>query len=200
LRKAPPTLKVRTSFNIVAGGATELSECDFSAEVEMRRAEGEGEVAILLSGPLREKGPARFGDEGGALPRRAGFGTARRSISTAMGARRSTRRPVRNDILKEIGKFRVRITALKAKGKGLALVRTDVEVLPGPGHIVGMAQSPQPYDLVTRPCTIDAGRFRWDIRENGRPIQSSMESFATEQEARADGRHELEKLILVSRL
>jgi hypothetical protein len=27
-----------------------------------------------------------------------------------------------------------------------------------------------------------------------------MESFATEQEARADGRHELEKLILVSRL
>jgi hypothetical protein len=62
------------------------------------------------------------------------------------------------------------------------------------------AQSPQPYDLVTRPCTIHAGRFRWDIRENGRPIQSSMESFATEQEAHADGRHELEKLIQVSRL
>ncbi len=55
------------------------------------------------------------------------------------------------------------------------------------------AQSPQPYDLVTRPCTIDAGRFRWDIRENGRPIQSSMESFATEQEAHADGRHETRK-------
>jgi hypothetical protein len=63
-----------------------------------------------------------------------------------------------------------------------------------------MAQSPQPYDLVTRPCTIHAGRFRWDIRENGKPIQSSMESFATEQEAHADGRHELEKLIQVSRL
>ncbi len=94
----------------------------------------------------------------------------------------------------------MRITALKAKGKGLALVGTDVEVLPGPRQIVGMAQSPQPYDLVTRPCTIDAGRFRWDIRENGRPIQSSMESFATEQEAHADGRHELEKLIQVSRL
>jgi hypothetical protein len=27
-----------------------------------------------------------------------------------------------------------------------------------------------------------------------------MESFATEQEAHADGRHELEKIILVSRL
>ena len=64
----------------------------------------------------------------------------------------------------------------------------------------GMAQSPQPYDLVTRPCTIHAGRFRWDIRENGTPVQSSMESFATEQEAHADGRHELEKLIQVSRL
>jgi hypothetical protein len=38
-------LKVRTSFNIVAGGATELSGCDFSAEVEMRQAEGEGEIA-----------------------------------------------------------------------------------------------------------------------------------------------------------
>ena len=115
-------------------------------------------------------------------------------------ARKLPAGPVRNDILKEIGKFRVRIKALKAKGKGPALVRTEVEVLPGPRHIVGMAQSPQPYDLVTRPCTIYAGRFRWDIRENGRPIQSSMESFATEQEAHADGRHELEKLILVSRL
>ena len=102
-------------------------------------------------------------------------------------ARKLPAGPVRNDILKEIGKFRVRIAALKAKGKGLALVRTD-------------AQSPQPYDLVTRPCTIHAGHFRWDIRENGTPVQSSMESFATEQEAHADGRHELEKLIQVSRL
>jgi hypothetical protein len=50
---------------------------------------------------------------------------------------------------------------------------------------------------VKPPCR---GRFRWDIRENGRPIQSSIESFATEQEAHADGRHELEKFILVSRL
>ena len=44
MRKAPPTKKVRTSFNIVAGVATELSGCDFSAEVEMRQAEGEGEI------------------------------------------------------------------------------------------------------------------------------------------------------------
>jgi hypothetical protein len=85
----------------------------------------------------------------------------------------------RHNALQEIERFRARITALQ---------------------LSGMAQSPQPYDLVTRPCTIHAGRFRWDIRENGRPIQSSIESFATEQEAHADGRHELEKIILVSRL
>jgi len=84
----------------------------------------------------------------------------------------------RHNALQEIERFRARITALQ---------RLDL-------------QSPQPYDLVTRPCTIHAGRFRWDIRENGIPIQSSMESFATEQEAHADGRHELEKVIQVSRL
>jgi hypothetical protein len=87
----------------------------------------------------------------------------------------------RHNALQEIERFQARITALQ---------RLDLR----------SAQSPQPYDLVTRPCTIHAGRFRWDIRENGRPIQSSMESFATEQEAHADGRHELEKLIQVSRL
>jgi hypothetical protein len=86
----------------------------------------------------------------------------------------------RHNVLQEIARFRARITALQ--------------------RLSGMAQSPQPYDLVTRPCTIQAGRFRWDIRENGRPIQSSMESFATEEEAHADGRHELEKIIQISRL
>ena len=87
----------------------------------------------------------------------------------------------RHNALQEIGRFRARITALQ---------RLDLR----------SAQSPQPYDLVTRPCTIHAGRFRWDIRENGKPIRSSVVSFATEQEAHADGRHELEKLIQVSRL
>jgi DNA-directed RNA polymerase alpha subunit len=45
LRKAPPTLKVKTSFSIVASGATELSWCDSSAEVAMRRTEGEGQMS-----------------------------------------------------------------------------------------------------------------------------------------------------------
>jgi len=50
----------------------------------------------------------------------------------------------RHNALQEIGRFRARITALQ--------------------RLSGMAQSPQPYDLVTRPCTIHAGCFRWDIR------------------------------------
>src|SRR5258705_6483771 len=86
----------------------------------------------------------------------------------------------RHNALQEIKRFRARITALQ--------------------RLSGMSQSPQSYDLVTWPCTIHAGRFRWDIRENGRTVQSSMESFATDQQAHADGRHELEKLIQVSRL
>src|ERR1700680_1145797 len=85
----------------------------------------------------------------------------------------------RHNALQEIERSRARITALQ--------------------RLSGMAQSPQPYDLVTRPCRIHAGRFRWDIRENGRPIQSSLESFS-HQEVHSDGRHELEKLIQVSRL
>jgi hypothetical protein len=83
----------------------------------------------------------------------------------------------RHNALQEIERFRARITALE---------RVDL-------------QSPQPYDLVTRPCTIHAGRFRWDIRQNGRPVQSSMESFASEQEAHMDGRLELEKLMRLDR-
>ena len=49
MRKAPPTLKVKTSFSIVASGATELSGYDSSAEVAMRRTEGEGEMNDRLS-------------------------------------------------------------------------------------------------------------------------------------------------------
>ena len=51
------------------------------------------------------------------------------------------------------------------------------------------------YGVKVRPCTIHAGRFRWDILENGRPVQSSPGSFATKQEAEASGFAEIEKLI-----
>jgi hypothetical protein len=47
LRKAPLTLKEGTSFNIVAGGATESSWCDYSAEVEIRFESGTGNDAML---------------------------------------------------------------------------------------------------------------------------------------------------------
>ena len=44
MRKACPTLKAATSFNIVVNGAPELSGCDFSAEVGMLGAKGEGKM------------------------------------------------------------------------------------------------------------------------------------------------------------
>jgi hypothetical protein len=55
-----------------------------------------------------------------------------------------------------------------------------------------------PYELVVRACTIRAGRYRWDIRVSGTPVQSSMESFASPQEAHTDGRQVIEKLMQVS--
>jgi len=58
---------------------------------------------------------------------------------------------------------------------------------------------PPPYELVVRACTIHAGRYRWEIRQIGTPVQSSMESFASAQEAHTDGRQVIEKLLQVSR-
>jgi hypothetical protein len=60
--------------------------------------------------------------------------------------------------------------------------------------------SPPPYELVVRGCTIHPGRYRWDIRQSGTPVQSSMESFATAQEAHKDGRQVIEKLMQIPRL
>jgi hypothetical protein len=58
---------------------------------------------------------------------------------------------------------------------------------------------PPPYDLVVRACTIHAGRYRWEIRLIGTPVQTSMESFASAQQAHADGRQVIEKLTQVPR-
>ena len=44
-------------------------------------------------------------------------------------------------------------------------------------------QSPAPYSLMTRPCVVDIGRFRWDIYDNDSLFQTSAESFDTEEEA-----------------
>jgi hypothetical protein len=45
------------SFNISADGATELSVCDYSAEPEMRWAEGEGEVISSSSNMMPHRAP-----------------------------------------------------------------------------------------------------------------------------------------------
>jgi hypothetical protein len=59
---------------------------------------------------------------------------------------------------------------------------------------------PPAYELTTRPCTIHAGRHRWVITGNGKPVQTSLDSFETPEKARADGRDTLERLIKTSRI
>jgi hypothetical protein len=79
-----------------------------------------------------------------------------------------------------------------AANKGRPPVSTAVETPPWPCHIVGMTdQAPPPYEF---------SRYRWNIRQIGTPIQSSMESFASRQEAHPDGRRVIERLTQVSRL
>ena len=51
-----------------------------------------------------------------------------------------------------------------------------------------------PYSVTTRPCLVDIGSFRWDTYNNDSLFQTSAESFATEEEARASGLAELERL------
>ena len=55
-------------------------------------------------------------------------------------------------------------------------------------------QHPPPYGVKTRRCTIHPGRFRWDILERGKPVQSSAESYVTRRDAEFAGRNEMEKL------
>jgi hypothetical protein len=59
---------------------------------------------------------------------------------------------------------------------------------------VDQSVSPR-YDIVARRCTILAGRYRWDIRQSGLPIRSSMDSFAGEQEVHENGRREMENVM-----
>ena len=63
-------------------------------------------------------------------------------------------------------------------------------------HIAYMADAfPPKYELMTRPCTIHAGRYRWVITGNGKPVQTSLSSFETPAMGHADGDVTLEKLI-----
>jgi len=53
---------------------------------------------------------------------------------------------------------------------------------------------PVAYEVKTRRCTIHAGRYRWDIWVHGMRAQSSIDSFASREEATAAGHTELEML------
>ena len=50
------------------------------------------------------------------------------------------------------------------------------------------------FVLNTKPCMVHAGRFRWEIYRNDSLFQTSAESFETEEEARAQGTIELDRL------
>ena len=54
---------------------------------------------------------------------------------------------------------------------------------------------PAAYELKTRRCTIHVGRFRWDILQNGKAVQSAEESFPTRKAARQDGLSVMEKFV-----
>jgi hypothetical protein len=54
------------------------------------------------------------------------------------------------------------------------------------------------FSLGTRPCLIDLGRFRWDIYDRDSLHQSSAESYATEDDALAEGKLELDRLTQTS--
>jgi hypothetical protein len=68
-------------------------------------------------------------------------------------------------------------------------------------HIASMATTfPPAYELTTRPCTIHAGRYRWVITANGKPVSTSGDSFATPELARMDGLIAFERLVRSSRI
>ena len=66
-----------------------------------------------------------------------------------------------------------------------------------PRRFLSMSDKRLPlYGLRVRLCTDH--RFCWDILADGQPIQASPESFATKEEAEANGFAEIEKLIWTS--
>ena len=57
-----------------------------------------------------------------------------------------------------------------------------------------MITAPPPYELKIRRCTIHAGRYRWDLLENGKFVQTSRKSYATHIEARRAALRMMERL------
>ena len=65
----------------------------------------------------------------------------------------------------------------------------------GTSILLCMTDRAQPaYELVVRLCTIHPARYRWDIRQGHGIVESSMDSFPSDQEAHADGLLAVERL------
>jgi hypothetical protein len=79
---------------------------------------------------------------------------------------------------------------MQMSGTGLERSERDATVASFPR----MSEAKPFLTVRVRRCTIHASRFRWDILEDGAPLESSPESFATRGEAESAGRAELEKL------
>jgi hypothetical protein len=65
-----------------------------------------------------------------------------------------------------------------------------------PCHICYVTKkSPYPYYLQIRPCSENVGRHRWEILDSDGLLETSRLSFATEHEAHAQGRREMQGLV-----
>jgi hypothetical protein len=54
---------------------------------------------------------------------------------------------------------------------------------------------PHPFSISTLPCTAELGHFRWQLAENGRPLQLSPESYPTEPMAAAAGEDAMQERV-----
>jgi hypothetical protein len=54
---------------------------------------------------------------------------------------------------------------------------------------------PTPLLLENQPCDADVDRHRWEIFDNEELLQTSADSFATEREAKDNGRLEMQGLV-----
>jgi hypothetical protein len=57
------------------------------------------------------------------------------------------------------------------------------------------AIAPHPYRIKTRHCDTHVGLSRWEIHDDDGLLQTSAASFATEQEARNNGRLLMQALV-----
>jgi hypothetical protein len=65
-----------------------------------------------------------------------------------------------------------------------------------PCHICYVTKKfPHPYYLIIRSCDADVDRHRWEIFDNEGLLQTSADSFATEREAKDNGRLEMQGLV-----